>query len=53
MKCKKCGKIMSSEEVDKILTDLINGLNPDIMCINCINEEEMIAHDYNDSLLNR
>ena len=53
MKCKKCGMIMSPEEVDKILTDLINELNPDIMCNDCINEEEMIAHDYNDSLLNR
>ena len=45
MKCKKCGMIMSPEEVDKLLTDLI--------CNDCINEEEMIAHDYNDSLLNR
>jgi len=44
---------MSSEEVDKILTDLINGLNSDIICNDCINKEEMIAHDYNDSLLNR
>ena len=53
MKCNKCGMIMSSEEIDEILTDLINELNPDIMCIDCINEEEMIVHDYNDSLLNR
>ena len=53
MKCNKCGMIMSPEEVDKILTDLINGLNPDIMCKDCINEEEMIAHDYNDSLINK
>ena len=44
---------MSPEEVDKILNDLINGLNPEIMCIDCINEEEMIAHDYTESLLNR
>ena len=45
MKCNKCGMIMSPEEVDEILIDLINGLNPDIICNDCINEEEMIAHD--------
>ena len=53
MKCKKCGKIMSFEEVDKILTDLINGLNPDIICNDCINELEIIAHDAYEDLLNR
>ena len=27
------------------VNDLINGLNPDIICNDCINKEEMIAHD--------
>ena len=44
---------MSPEEVDKILIDLINELNPDILCNDCINEKEMIAHDYYEDLLNR
>ena len=37
---------MSPEEVDEILTDLINGQNPSIICNDCINEEEIISHDY-------
>ena len=53
MKCKKCGMIMSTEEADKILNDLINGLNPDILCNDCINELEMIAHDAYEDLLNK
>ena len=53
MKCNKCGMIMSPEEADKILIDLINGLNPDILCNDCINELEMIAHDVYEDLLNK
>ena len=53
MKCNKCGMILSLEEVDEMLTDLINGLNPDILCNDCINELEMIAHDAYEDLLNR
>ena len=53
MKCNRCGMIMSPKEADKILTDLLNGLNPDIMCNDCINKEEMIARDYYEDLLNK
>ena len=35
MKCSECKCILSPEEVDEILTDLVDGLKPSRICEDC------------------